>query len=162
LLADGPPCGCGRRGCAEAVASRTAIEREIRAGIAAGRESVVPEILKQMGREAMSSSVLEAALERDDALVQEVMAKAEYYMGLLVANIVNVLDPEAIVLGGGVVERLGEAYLEPVRETAEQHYLNQQDKDRVHIVETKLGGYAGVLGAAMLANQSWKRDRKKK
>ena len=93
---------------------------------------------------------------------QEVMAKAEYYMGLLVANVVNVLDPEAVVLGGGVVERLGEAYLEPVRETAEQHYLNQQDKDRVHIVETKLRGYAGVLGAAMLANQSWKRDRKKK
>jgi glucokinase len=162
LLADGPQCSCGRRGCAEAVASRTAIEREIQAGIAAGRQSVVPEILRQMGREAMSSSVLEAALERDDGLVQEVMAKAEYYMGLLVANVVNVLDPEAVVLGGGVVERLGDAYLEPVRETAEQHYLNQQDKDRVHIVETKLGGYAGVLGAAMLANQSWKRDRKKK
>ena len=110
----------------------------------------------------MSSSVLAAALKKGDALTKEVMAQAEYYMGLLVANVVDTLDPEAVVLGGGVVERLGASYLDPVRETAEQHYLNQQDKERVHIVETKLGGYAGVLGAAMLAGQSWKQERKKK
>jgi glucokinase len=162
LLADGPMCGCGRRGCAEAVASRTAMEREIRIGIAAGKESVIPEIMEKMGRETMSSSVLAAALEQGDALTQEVMARAEYYMGLLVASVVNLLDPEVVVLGGGVVERLGEAYLEPVREVAEQYYLNQQDKDQVRVVATKLGGNAGVLGAAMMANQAWKRDRKTK
>ena len=110
----------------------------------------------------MSSSVLAAALERNDALTHKVMAQAEYYMGLLVANVVDTLDPEVVVLGGGVVERLGASYLEPVRETAEQHYLNQQDKDRVRIVGTKLGGYAGVLGAAMLAKQSWRQERKRK
>jgi glucokinase len=71
--------------------------------------------------------------------------------------VVNTLDPEVIVLGGGVVERLGERYIEPVRETAEQYYLNQQDKSKIHIVATELGGYAGVLGAAMMANQAWKR-----
>jgi glucokinase len=160
VLADGPQCGCGRRGCAESVASRTAIEREIRAGLAAGRKSAVPKIMDKMGRATMSSSVLTAALEQQDALTQEVMAQAEYYMGLLVANMVNTLDPEAIVLGGGVVERLGASYLDPVRETAEQYYLNQQDKSRVHILETKLGGFAGVLGAAMLAQQSWRREHK--
>ena len=61
ILADGPRCGCGRHGCAESVASRTAIEREIRAGIAAGRKSVIPKIMEKMGRETMSSSVLDAA-----------------------------------------------------------------------------------------------------
>jgi glucokinase len=162
LLADGPMCGCGRRGCAEAIASRTAIEREIRIGLAAGRESVIPAIMEKMGRETMSSSVLAAALEQDDALTQEVLAQAEYYMGLLVASVVNLLDPEVIVLGGGVVERLGETYVEPVREVAERYYLNQQDKDKVCIVGTKLGGNAGVLGAAMMANQAWKRGRKGK
>jgi glucokinase len=161
ILADGPLCGCGKNGCAEALASRTAIEREIRAGIAAGEESLVPAMMEEMGRETMSSSVIADALEKGDPLTHRVMAQAEYYMGLLVANIVNVLDPEAVVLGGGVVERLGMSYIEPVRETAEHYYLNQQDKDSVHIVETQLKGYAGVLGAAILANQLWKRKRKK-
>jgi glucokinase len=161
LLADGPMCGCGKHGCAEALASRTAIEREVWARIADGRECLVPAILEEQGREVMSSSVLASALEKEDAVVQEVMAQAEYYMGLLVANVVNLLDPQVIVLGGGVVERLGERYIEPVREVAEQYYLNQQDKSSIHIVATQLRGYAGVLGAAMMANQAWKRKRKK-
>ncbi len=161
LVADGPLCGCGKRGCAEAVASRTAIEREIRAGIAAGRQSVIPEILKSSSSGVMSSGVLGEALDRGDALTQEVMAQAEVYMGLLVASVVNLLDPQVIVLGGGVVERLGAAYMEPVRETAEQYYLNQQDKAQVRVVQSALKDYAGVLGAAMLARGSRRRDRKK-
>jgi len=90
------------------------------------------------------------------------MARAEYYMGLLVANVVNLLDPEVIVLGGGIVERLGETYLRPVRETAERYYLNQLNKDQVRVVETQLEGYAGVLGAAIIADQAYKRERKRK
>jgi glucokinase len=159
LKADGPMCGCGKHGCAEALASRTAIERDIRAQIAAGRESLVTELLEAEGRSTMSSSVLAVALEGGDDVVCEVMAQAEYYMGLLVANVVNTLDPEVVVLGGGVVERLGERYIEPVRETAEQYYLNQQDRDKVRIVETALKGDAGALGAAILADQSWQRGR---
>jgi glucokinase len=161
LMAGGPMCGCGKHGCAEALASRTAIERDIRAQIAAGRESVVPELLDKEGRSTISSSVIAAALDADDDVVREVMAQAEHYMGLLVANVVNMLDPEVIVLGGGVVERLGERYIEPVRETAEQYYLNQQNKKKIHIVATELRGYAGVLGAAMMANRNWKRERQK-
>jgi glucokinase len=160
LEADGPLCGCGKHGCAEALASRTAIERDIRAALDAGRESAIPEILERSGQQTMSSSVIAKALEQGDELTQAVVAKAEYYMGLLVANIVNILDPEAIVLGGGIVERLGEQYVEPVRETAEHYYLNQQDKDKVRVVQTQLKGYAGALGAAILANRSWKQDRK--
>jgi glucokinase len=158
LLADGPVCGCGKHGCAEALASRTAIERDIRAQITAGAESLIPSLLEESGRDTITSSVIEKALDADDPVVRQVMAQAEYYMGLLVANIVNILDPEVIVLGGGVVERLGERYLEPVRETAERYYLNQEDRDKIHIVATELRGYAGVLGAAIMAKQSWRRD----
>ena len=161
LQADGPVCGCGKHGCAEALASRTAIERDIRAQIAAGAQSVVPALLEEIGRDTISSSVIEAALDVDDQVVGQVMAQAEYYMGLMVANIVNLLDPEVIVLGGGVVERLDERYLEPVRETAERYYLNQEDRSKVHIVATHLRGNAGVLGAAIMAQQNWKRKHKK-
>jgi glucokinase len=160
LLADGPLCGCGRRGCAEALASRTAIEREIRAAIAAGRESVIPRLLEEGGRTSISSGVLGDALDEGDALTGEVIGQAAYYMGLLVANVVNILDPQAIVLGGGVVERLGDAYVDPVRDVAEQFYLNQQDKDQIRVVESELKDYAGVLGAAMLAKQLDKRGKK--
>ena len=161
LVADGPLCGCGRRGCAEALASRTAIEREIRAGIAAGRETVIPWMLEESERTTISSGVLGEALDRGDALTQEVMDKAQYYMGLLVANVVNMLDPQGVVLGGGVVERLGGAYVDAVREVAEQFYLNQQDKEQVRVVESELKDYAGVLGAAMLARQLDKRRKEK-
>ena len=58
----------------------------------------------------------------------------------------------------GLMQRLGERYLEPVRETAERYYLNQEDRHQVHIVATELRGYAGVLGAATMANQNWKRE----
>jgi glucokinase len=160
LMPDGPLCGCGKHGCAEALASRTAIDREIQAGIAAGRNSLIPKIMEDMGRDTMSSSVIAAALEQGDALTAEVMAKAEYYMGLLIANVVNLLDPEVIVLGGGIVERFGESYVQPVRETAERYYLNQLDKAKIHIVSTQLKGYAGVLGAAILARQNWARKHK--
>lgn len=160
LMAGGPLCGCGKHGCAEALASRTAMERDIRAQIDAGRQSLVPELLDKAGQTTMSSSIIASALDAGDDVVCEVMAQAEYYMGLLVANIVNTLDPEVVVLGGGITERLGERYIEPVRETAEQYYLNQQDKNRIHIVATELRGYAGVLGAAMMANRTWKREHR--
>jgi glucokinase len=159
IQADGPICGCGKHGCAEALASRTAIERDIRSQIEAGEASIVPQLLEEMGRDTVTSSVIERALDADDAVVGRVMARAEYYAGLMVANVVNLLDPEVIVLGGGVVERLGERYLDPVRETAERYYLNQEDRSKIHIVATQLRGYAGVLGAATMANQNWKRDR---
>jgi hypothetical protein len=60
------------------------------------------------------------------------------------------------------VERLGAGYVDPVREVAEQYYLNQQDKDQVRIVESELKDYAGVLGAAMLASRLNAQDKKKK
>jgi glucokinase len=151
VLADGPVCGCGRRGCLEALASRTAIERDIHLGIAAGRESLVPELLKESGR--LSSGVLAEALRQGDSLVAEVVGRAQWYLGLLTASIVNLVDPEMVVFGGGVIEALGEEFLAPVRTTARQYFIQQAGADKVRIVTAKLGDYAGVLGAAVCARQ---------
>jgi glucokinase len=151
VLADGPVCGCGKRGCLESVASRTAIERDIRLGLAAGRQSAIPKLMKGRGR--MSSGVLAKALLSGDPLVSEVLGKAQWYLGLHVASVVNLVDPEMIVLGGGVVEALGDGFLEPVRLTARQYYIQQTDAEKVRIVAAQLGDLAGVLGAAVLARQ---------
>ncbi|MGD8794118.1 MAG: ROK family protein, partial [Anaerolineae bacterium] len=150
VAADGPVCGCGRRGCLEAVASRTAIERDIRNGLAAGRESLIPKLTKG-GKKRLTSGVLAKALRKGDPLVTEVMRRAQWYLGLLTASVVNLIDPEMVVLGGGVVEALDEEFLAPIRTTARQHFIQQTGADEVRIVAAELGDHAGVLGAAVLA-----------
>ena len=151
VLADGPVCGCGKRGCLEAMASRTAIERDIRLGLAAGRESGISRQMEDRGR--LTSGVLAKALRKGDPLVTEVMNRAQWYLGLLTASIVNLVDPEMIVFGGGVAEAIGDEFLEPIRLTARQYYIQQADADQVRIVLATLGDHAGVLGAAVLARQ---------
>jgi glucokinase len=151
LLAEGPVCGCGNRGCLEALASRTAIERDIWAGIKAGRESMIPEIVGKEGRERLTSGALAEAWEKGDPLVREVIGRSQFYLGLAVASLVNFVDPEMVVLGGGVVEALGEKYLEPIRWTAYQNFLNKINARNVKIVPAKLGDQAGLLGAATWA-----------
>jgi glucokinase len=151
VLADGPVCGCGKRGCLESVASRTAIDRDLRLGIAAGRESLIRDLIKDDA--PPTSGVLAEAVDKGDPLVTEVMSRAQWYLGLLTASIVNMIDPEMVVFGGGVVEAMGKAFLGPIRVTARQYYIQQAGAEKVQIVPAKLGDYAGVLGAAVLARQ---------
>jgi len=152
VLADGPVCGCGRRGCLEALASRTAIERDIRIGLSTGRESLIPELAgKNAGR--VTSGVLAKALQHNDPLVTEVVRRAQWYLGLMTGSIVNLIDPEMIVLGGGVAEALGESFVAPIRVTARQRFIQQTGADRVRIVAAQLGDHAAVLGAAVLVRQ---------
>jgi len=147
-------CGCGRPGCVEAYASRTAIERDIRAAIDEGRETIVTSLLEMNGKVRITSGVLAKALKKGDPLVTEVMERATTYLSVLVATIVNFVDPEMVVLGGGVAEALGERLAEPIRREAPRSYLEKKDADRVRIVLAELGDYAGVLGAATIARQS--------
>ncbi len=153
LEVDGPRCGCGRRGCAEALASRTAMERDVRAAIKAGKKSVVLKIMKDQHRERMTSSVIARALKKKDPVMQKVMKRAQHYLGILVANVVNTLDPECVVIGGGITERLGEAFVGPIREMAIKHFICQRDAHHVRIVPGSLGDSAGALGAVVLARR---------
>ncbi len=149
----GPVCGCGRKGCLEAFASRTAIERDVRGGLAAGRSSIVSDLLASTKRNRLTSGIIAKALAQQDALMTEVVARAQFYLALAVANIVNILDPQAVVFGGGVVEALGESFLEPIRQQARPNFLQQKDAEQVRIVAASLGDHAGVLGAALMAAQ---------
>lgn len=153
IMADGPVCGCGRRGCAEALASRTAIQRDIELGLAAGRDSVLRDKVHGKGH-PLTSGLLAAAARQGDLLVVEVLGRAQWYLGLLTAAVVNLVDPEMVVFGGGLVEALGDEFLEPIRVTARQYFIQQAGADRVQIVPARLGDHAGVLGAAMLVRQA--------
>ena len=99
----GPLCACGNRGCFEALASRSAIERDIRQAIAGGRKSLIAEWLEDR-HTAVRSKMLRRALKAEDAVVTEVMRQAAETIGYACLTIRHVLDPEIIVLGGGLMQ----------------------------------------------------------
>lgn len=156
VAAGGPYCGCGRQGCLESVASRTAIVRDIRAGIAAGRENL---LTSSSGRQLkrITSGILARAWKENCPLTREVLGRAQWHLGLHASAIVNLLDPEILVYGGGVVEAMGESFLDPIRIVAEQHYIHQEGMP-IRIVAAKLGDDAGILGAAVMARRRAARD----
>jgi glucokinase len=147
----GPRCSCGRRGCAEAFASRTSIERDVRARIKDGKKSMVLKLMKKEKRPRLTSSVVARALEERDKVMTQVFERAMGYVGMLVGNLVNVLDPEVVVIGGGMAERLGEQMVAPIREVAYEQMLVQRERERVRIVPTELKDMAAPAGAAFIA-----------
>lgn len=151
ILAEGPLCRCGRKGCAEGLASRTAMERDMREAVDSGRPSLVPTIMAKMGRERMTSRVIQEALRKRDPLMQEIIQRAQNCLGLLVASLVNLLDPDCVVIGGGIANRLKDCFLEPIRTTANQHILRAPHLEPVRILPSQLADHAGAIGAAVLA-----------
>jgi glucokinase len=121
--------------------------------VAAGRKSVVPELIDSVGQGRMTSSVIVEALKQKDKVMAEALAAAQRTLGLLSANLVNVLDPEMIVIGGGVTERLGEKFIAPIRKVAYANFINKQNAKLVKIVPAALKDASGVVGAAVLARQ---------
>jgi glucokinase len=150
---EGPRCPCGKRGCAEALASRTSIERDVRRAIERGEKSVVLKIMKKKGKDRLTSSVVEKALDAEDRVLTRVLAAAQKNIGILVANVVNLIDPEVVVIGGGIAERLGERFVAPIRETAYKRFLVQRERENVRVVATELKEFAAPMGAAFVARQ---------
>jgi len=141
----------GKSADVEAFASRGAISRRLREALQHGKAPLLADILKQRDDNRITSGVIRRALVAGDPTALLAVADAQEVLGLLIASIVNLLDPEAIVMGGGLVESLGESFLEPVREVAYANFFLQHDAHRVQIVPAALGDDSVVLGAAVLA-----------
>jgi glucokinase len=151
---NGPKCGCGNKGCFEAVASRTAIFQRIKAGIKDGEKTLLTEMLGD-GLEDLRSGDLRKAIRRGDKFVSKIVEQAAEYIGIGVANLVNVLGPEVVVLGGGVIEALSDEMMSVITKTAKEHAMPGTIKG-VEIVASKLGDSAGITGAAVLARKETK------
>ncbi len=152
VKANGPRCSCGNFGCLEAVASRTAITRELQKAILKkGQKSKLTKL--NGGRlDLIRSQTIAKAVKRGDKPTIKVMQRAGKYLGISVASIVHFLNPEMIVLGGGVIEAMGESLLHPIRQAAAKYAL-PTTMNGVQIVEATLGDNAGVIGASVLARQ---------
>jgi glucokinase len=154
----GPRCSCGRRGHVEALAGRAAMEREVGRLVQRGWKSCVPKLMKKAGTTRLTSSIVERALAEEDGVMHKVLADTQYYLGLLVAGVVNTIDPEVVVIGGGIAERLGETFVAPIRKHATKHFLSQRELDRVRVVPTELKEQAAPLGAALMARRRLRLD----
>jgi len=141
---DGPECTCGRRGCLEAVAAGPGIARAAREAIESGEASALQDVPAE---ELTAKHVAEAA--PSDALAARVMAQAGEYLGLGISAAVNLINPQIVVIGGGVAEA-GEILLGPVRESVQRHAVPESVRD-LRIATGELRERGGLLGAAALA-----------
>jgi glucokinase len=154
LEVGGPRCGCGNKGCLEALASRTAIFQQIKAGVKAGEKTQLTDILGG-DLSALRSGDLRKAIRRGDKFVDRVIEGAAEYIGIATANLVNIMNPEVVVLGGGVIEALADEMMSIIIETTMDYAMPGTLKG-VEIVASRLGDSAGITGAAVLARREVK------
>jgi glucokinase len=143
----------GQPGAVEPIASRTGMQRQVLERVAQGRTSLVPELMESLGGGRLTSRVIYEAVRQKDPVMLEVLAVAQHALGVLAGNLVNILDPEMIVIGGGVTERMGDRFVAPIRRVAQAHYINKTDLYKVKIVPAALKDLSGVVGAAVLARE---------
>jgi glucokinase len=148
---DGRRCPCGRRGCMEAYAGRAAMEARARRKHEDGTSTDLFKIMKDRGRTRLTSAVWAKALEREDALAIELIDEAVEALGAGVASAQNLLDVQAIVIGGGLGVRLGEPFVKRIRKAMDPHLFN--DANPPDVLLASLGDLAGALGAALLVSR---------
>jgi len=155
IQAGGRICGCGCRGCLEAYASRTAITKAIMADIHHGRPSVLADdaaLQLKEGETIIRSGLLAHAIEQKDALVTEIVTEAADYLGYGLGSIMNFYNPEAIVLGGGVIEAIDLLFERAVNRARNTALSAPAQKTK--ILRAKLGDFSGVVGAACLGAEA--------
>ncbi len=159
VKAGGPHCGCGNRGCLEAVSSRTAMTRDIRKAIKRGYRGPVSKLLAR--QEQLSGKDLKSAYDAGDELVTKIVHRAAKLAGIGIGSLLNVFGPEMVVLGGGVVEAFGDDFVNRVERVARDIAFDINSKG-AKITRAELGDDAGVIGAAMLASESLNKKAKGK
>jgi glucokinase len=147
---NGPRCDCGNNGCLEALVSGTAVAKEAIKRIRQGERSSLTEIVG--GKiENITAEEVSIAAQAGDSLAAEVILKAATYLGVGIANLVNIFNPEMIIIGGGIA-KMGDLLLNPARQVVRERAF-QLSAQAVQIVSAQLGDDAGVLGAAVFAFQ---------
>lgn len=154
LEVGGPKCNCGSRGCFEALASRGALFRRIQTAVKEGQKTILTDMLGPALND-MRSGDLRKAIRQGDKFVEKVVEEAAEYTGIAVANLINVLNPEVVMLGGGLIAALEDEMMAIIVETAKDYAMAGTYKG-IDIIASKLGDDAGIVGAAVLARSCWK------
>jgi glucokinase len=147
----GARCPCGRRGCMEAYAGRGAMEAKARKEMEKGAETKLFEIAEHHGRDRLSSGVWERALDDGDELAEKLIERALKALGAGIASAVNLIDPEAVIFGGGMGLRFGERYVERLKKEMHKHLFVDERPPAFEIAS--LGDLGGAIGASLLVSR---------
>lgn len=149
---DGVPCPCGRRGCWEQYASASGLRRIASEAMEAHRESL---LWKMTGgrREALKGSMPFEAARQGDPTAQTVCAVYIRYLAQGITNLVNLLHPEVIAIGGGISNEREESLLQPLREIVDRECYARHGGRKTKLVKAELGNRAGIIGAALIGTE---------
>jgi glucokinase len=148
----GARCTCGRRGCLEAYAGRGAMEIEARREHDKGTKTDLFKIMKKKGHVRLTSGIWERALDDGDKLAEKLIDRAVKALAAGIASAVNLLDVEAVVIGGGLGVRFGEPYVKKISKQMHKHLFVDDSPPAMHVAQ--LGDFGGAIGASLLFDQS--------
>lgn len=146
---NGRQCNCGGHGCLEAYASRSAIERRIEGALKKGRKSCILDYL-ETGK-SISSSMIQKSIEREDELVLQYVTEASEYLSGGIASIINFINPEKVILGGGLIEAVDYFYQKTIKKAKAKSLPVPAEK--IKFEKAKLGDFSGVIGAVFLEDR---------
>ncbi len=149
IVPDGPPCACGHAGCLEAVASGAAIGRLGAALLTQNESPALARLAGSNGGQVTADLVFRAAADNDEAC-RAVLGKVAGHLGAAVGSLVQVLNPQAVLLGGGVMSRQNAARLIPAIEAEMNRHLFEVQRGAVQVLRGELGDDAGLWGALQL------------
>ncbi|HEX5375387.1 MAG TPA: ROK family protein [Solirubrobacterales bacterium] len=145
---DGAKCPCGRKGCMEAYAGRGAMEAEAQREHEKGVKTDLFKLMHKHGKDRLTSGIWQRALDHGDHLAEKLVDRAIEALGTGIASAVNLLDPEAVIIGGGLGVRFGERYMEPLAKEMGKHLFVDERPPAVRVAS--LGDLGGAVGASLL------------
>ncbi len=143
---NGRQCACGAHGCLEAYASRSAIETRIEGALKKGRKSVIQNYLEP--GKSITSSMIQKSIEQEDELVLQCVTEASEYLSGGIASVINFINPQLIILGGGLIEAVDYFYQKTIKKARAKSLPVPASK--IEFKKAALGDYSGVIGAAFL------------
>ena len=146
----GARCPCGRKGCLEAYAGRSAMEAEAKRQHSDGVKTDLFKLMDKHGKERLTSGIWERAFDHHDHLAERLIERAIEALGTGIASAVNLLDPEAVVIGGGLGTRFGDRCMEPLKNEMGKHLFLDERPPAVRVAS--LGDLGGAIGASLLAS----------
>lgn len=148
----GSSCDCGCQGCLHSVVGRNGIAFQLKQAIAGGAKTSLDDlILDDTGK--LKSGHLRKAIRRGDLVVKEAVESAASHLGVAIGRLMDSAKPDVVILGGGIIEALGDTMMPIIRKTASET-MATSPCDTTRIVESKLADQAAIIGAAMLAFES--------
>jgi len=154
VMSNGPRCGCGQRGCLESVSSRLAIAAQC---ARAAYRGDAPHLLEAAGTDIaeIRSGALKNSIDAGDSVVETIIKESARYIGIAVGSVINLIAPDVVILGGGLVEAMPDLFVSQVTKAANKRVMPAY-RDTFKVVPAMLKDDAGVLGAALWAEYTLK------